>query len=750
MKKIFFLILLFVSVGPLMAQQKAKLSPLTRQCLADEQFLQKSADQSLVLKKTADGKILVGALIKVNDAPKAHSGITALGVNIGTKAGNVWTVKIPKEKLLQFSQLDGISYIQLDEPVRPDLNIVRTNTRSDSVQRGISLPKAYSGKGVVMGVIDFGFDYTHPSVYDTLGSRYRIKRVWELNSNGTPPAGFNYGNELTDTTAMKARGTDNAQQTHGACVAGIAGGSGYGSPNNNRYRGIAYDADLVFVGVRRDSIEKQWLTGGFSDFLDGIGYIFNYAGSVNKPAVVNISWGSQSGPHDGTTLFNEACDNMASSGKIIVMSAGNDGEEKIHLSKSFTANDTLLHTFLDFVPANYKRTWVDMWGDSAKTFCAKVSLFSNGVETKTTGFTCIDDQVHQAVLINDISNDSCIIQFITSKAEYNNKSRLTINLFNKTTDTVMISLKANDGTVHLWNEYYYYGYTNSFVSDFNGFGYSWADTGNTQSTTSDMGSAKSVLLIGAHISKTGWKALDGQSYGYNNYTTGKIAPFSSRGPLTNGASKPDFTAPGLTMATAVSSYETRYAPGGARSPYLVTAYTEPLSNKKFYYCEFTGTSASAPVTSGIVALMLEANPLLSPAQAKRIIQQTAITDIHTGTLPPQGDNTWGYGKINAYAAIKRANQETGLYSFAGTKLDCALFPNPNNGVFMLDYSAEQKDMLKIEAFDLTGKLVKEIPQWETSTGTNTYTLDFSALNKGLYIIKVSSKDGMAVMRTLIQ
>lgn len=750
MKKSFLFLFLVISVSTLVAQQKAKLSPLTSQCIADEQFLKGSSDQSLVLKKTADGKLLVGALIKINDAVKAHSGLSGLGINIGTKAGNIWTVKVPKDKLQQFTQLDGISYIQLDEPVKPDLNVVRTNTRADSVQKGISLPQAYSGKGVVMGVIDFGFDYTHPSVYDTLGSRYRIKRVWELNSNGTPPAGFNYGNELTDTNAMKARGTDNAQQTHGACVAGIAAGSGYGSLTNNRFRGIAYDADLVFVGVRRDSIEQQWLTGGFSDFLDGIAYIFNYAGSVNKPAVVNISWGSQSGPHDGTTLFNEACDNMASAGKIIVMSAGNDGEEKIHLSKSFNTNDTLLRTFLDFVPANYKRTWVDIWGDSAKTFCAKVSLFSNGSEIKSTNFICIDDQVHNMVLTNEVSTDTCTVQFITSKAEYNGKPRLTINLFNKTLDSVLVSVKANDGTLHLWNEYYYYGYTNSFVSDFSNFGYSWADSGNTQSTTSDMGSARSVLLIGAHISKTNWKALDGQTYGYNNYTTGKIAPFSSRGPLTNGSSKPDFTAPGLTMATAVSSFETKYTPSGARSAYLVAAYTEPLTNKKFYYCEFTGTSASAPVTSGIVALMLQANPLLSPAQTKRIIQQTAITDTHTGTLPLQGDNTWGYGKINAYAAVKRATQETGLYSFAGAKLDCALFPNPNNGVFVLDYSAEQKAQLKIEAFDLTGKLVKEIPQWETVAGINIYTLDLSALNKGLYIIKVSSKDGMAVMRTLIQ
>src|SRR5690606_8456946 len=128
---------------------------------------------------------------------------------------------------------------------------------------------------------------------------------------------------------------------------------------------------------------------------------------------------------------------------------------------------------------------------------------------------------------------------------------------------------------------------------------------------------KSVLLVGAHVSTGNWKNINGESFSYN-LTGGKIAPFSSRGPLTNGQTKPDFTAPGLTMATAVSSHSTKYTPTGASKSYVVSEYIEPVSNNKFYYAQFTGTSASAPVASGIVALMLQANPTLSPAQVKRI------------------------------------------------------------------------------------------------------------------------------------
>ena len=144
-----------------------------------------------------------------------------------------------------------------------------------------------------------------------------MKQVWEMESLGIPPTGYSYGHELTDPNQIQLNGTDNPEQTHGTGVCGIAAGSGYGSSDmNRRCRGVAYESDLVFVGVRRDSLENQWLTGGFADFIDGISYIFNYAQTVSKPAVVNISWGAHSGPHDGSNLFNQACNQLSGPGRV--------------------------------------------------------------------------------------------------------------------------------------------------------------------------------------------------------------------------------------------------------------------------------------------------------------------------------------------------------------------------------------------------------------------------------------------------
>src|SRR6218665_2613970 len=259
---------------PLLSQNKVevspKLSPLTKKYLRDIS-VSKRGDKpaGYLYKKGNDGTPYVGALIKVADPAPVEQKITALGAKIGTKAGNIWTVKVPYDKMPDFCQITGISYIQMDEPARSHLDVARKTTRVDSVHEGINLPMKYSGKNVVVGVIDFGFDYNHPTFYDTLHAGYRIKRVWELNGVGTPPLGYTYGNELTDTLLIQAQGTDNNKQTHGTWVAGMAAGSGYGGPNNMRYRGMAYEADLVLVGVRRDSIEQSWMEGSFSDFIDG-------------------------------------------------------------------------------------------------------------------------------------------------------------------------------------------------------------------------------------------------------------------------------------------------------------------------------------------------------------------------------------------------------------------------------------------------------------------------------------------------
>jgi len=758
MKKYFLFSLCAVVALSMFSQNsneaKPKLSPLTKKFVhAILNVKEKGvAPDGFLYKYQINGTPFVSALIKVVEPVLAAKQLNNIDAKVATKAGNVWTVHLPFNKMREMTELSSVLYIQMDEPLSPALEKARQTTRTDSVHAGINLPMPYTGEGVIVGVIDFGFDYNHPTFYDTLHANFRVKRVWEVGSQGTPPAGFSYGYEITDTNLIKAQGTDNAKQTHGAAVAGMAAGSGYMSDTaslNKRFRGMAYESDMVFVGVRRDDISQQWLQGSFTDFLDGINYIFSYAASVGKPCVINISWGSQSGPHDGSTLFNEACANLTGAGKILVMSAGNEGEERIHLSKTFALNDTVVSTFLAFSKPDYKRTWIDVWGEPGQVFCGNVALYKNLIEGSSTNFICIDDNIHNRILINEDGTDTCFVQFISSTSEHNGKPRLTIDIYNKSSDSVGVSIKGGAGsTIHAWNEYYYYGYTKGFQSSFEDLGEAWAVKGNTATTVSDIGSGESVLLVGAYASKVNFSDINGNPWSYSGYVgEGKLVPFSSRGPLTNNTVKPDITAPGLTVATAVSSYDTAYTPTGSKSSSTVNSYFDSALNKTFYYGEFTGTSASAPAASGIVALLLQANPSLTPAQVKEIVTTTAIKDAHTGAISTGGNNNWGFGKINAYAALQKvlAEYPSSIRNQSGEKLDCILFPNPSNGTFSISYNNENDSSIRIEIFNAMGGLILA-EQWHTTQGLNLKTIDLTQYSSGAYLVKVSSENGFATLR----
>ncbi len=749
MKKLYTFFLFSFTL--LSASAQSSLSPHTKLYLRELEEARKSdmVPKGYIHKLLPGGELCVSTLIKVDNKLQADAQLATIGAHVGTKAGDIWTVQVPVNKVSEFIQLKGISYIQVDEPVHPNLDSARKTTRVDSVHAGYNLKIPYSGKNVVVGVIDFGFDYNHPDMWDTAGKQYRIKKVWELNTPGTPPQGYSYGHEMTDEMIIRAQETDNRQQIHGSCVAGMAAGSGYGDElTAKRFRGMAYDADMVFVGVRRDSIGQQWMSGGFSDFIDGIAYIFKYAESVRRPAVVNISWGSQSGAHNGTSLFNQACDNLSGKGKIIVMSAGNDGMEQIHLSKTFTATDTMLRTAVTFSPDNYKRTWVDVWGEKGKTFCAKVTLYKGSMAGNTTQTICLDNDIHDTYLLSGA--DTCYVRFINSTAEYNGKPRMIIDVFNKTSDVFAVTLTAKEGSIHMWNEYYYYGYPYRYTSSFANAGVPGAVGGNNVSTVSDMGSAKSVLLIGAYNSKVRFTNLAGQTanYGLNGYVAGGLSLFSSRGPMTDGRVKPDITAPGLTIATSVNSRDTAYLPGGTQSGGLVGEVVSPIDGRKYYYNEFTGTSAAAPAASGIVALMLQSNPYLTPDEAREIIIATAIEDSYTLNIPDTGSNAWGFGKINAYGAVKMA-EERNKNNFTGNNIDCVLFPNPYTEGFMLDYRTDKADKLNVAVYGITGQQVA-FYEWQTQIGINQHRFATGNLQAGMYIVKVVTPKGNLVYKTIKQ
>jgi len=165
---------------------------------------------------------------------------------IGTKINNIVSLKIPILELSQVENLVGVDVLQVAGRIRPTLNKVLYDIRADSVHAGIDLPQSYTGKDVLIGITDWGFDYTHPNFYDTLLQSTRILAALDqYKTSGPNPNGFNYGTEFSTPTELLNAGSDTANiysyNYHGSHVAGICGGSGAGSP----FRGVAFEAQYL-------------------------------------------------------------------------------------------------------------------------------------------------------------------------------------------------------------------------------------------------------------------------------------------------------------------------------------------------------------------------------------------------------------------------------------------------------------------------------------------------------------------------
>lgn len=699
-----------------------------------------------VFNRGNEGGIFTSTLIKVHDSIDPEA-LTALGAQVGTKAGDIWTVKVPINNVTAFVELAGIAYIEMDQPIGAMMDSARSKTNTDLVHSGFDLPQGYSGEGVVVGIIDYGFDYTHPNFYTEDLTNYRVKRVWEQkNTAGTNPDLFSYGSEFTDSLSLMTQGHDASENTsHGTHVGGIAGGSGGGTADPAVFRGMAPECDLVFVAV--DTDDELWLSTGKADFLDGVSYIFDYAESVGKPAVVNISWGGYVGPRDGTGLFSQAINSITGAGRLLVKSAGNSGGDNLHLFHDFTPEDSVVNSFIKFhsTPA-LDYTNMDLWGEPGEAFCIEFALYQWSNEQAVSSVYCTDDQVYDITLYAD-DGDSCLISLTTEIAQYDNdKPHMFMEITNYASENVLVSVSATSGSIHGWQGHV--SGNRGYASEFENNSFSWATDGDEQYLTGDMASTKEAIVVGAYTSRLSFTNLFGNEVpnAPAGYTVDELALFSSHGPTADGRLKPDITAPGIWVGSSVGSYDDAYQMGGGSWSVVTSQEVSPLNGEEYRFALAAGTSMSSPCVAGIVALLLEQNPTLWPYQLREVLQNTSIIDDFTGPIPAEGVYDWGWGKINAHAAMQYVIEGVGIEQQA-TGTNFLLYPNPVQNTYSISYDSQTSETLTVSVLDLNGRTVST-DNWQVTTGTNTQTFDMTDLPSGMYLVHVSGQVGGGVVRVV--
>lgn len=510
-------------------------------------------------------------------------------------------------------RLEDVEHVAAAEGARPIRPLLDQSVADANITPLHGAPYDLTGTGVVVGIIDTGVDPDHRNFQNSNGTT-RILALWE--QSGTPPVGMGpppglYGVEYGEQAINShLNGTRRLPLTkinpHGTMVAGVAAGNGSQPERCGRpytYTGVATEADIIAVNLIGGGLtENTHVHHAFT-------YIWNHSRVAGRPVVINLSQGTQLGPHDGRSALEQALDaDLQVARRAVVVGAGNAGEGRPHARGTVAANETTTVSFsLDDVETG--ALTIELWYPANDALTVHV-VEPNGVPVPVTAqFALVPGGGAEARILSANGNanrDAC--HRIELRAHDDGSDRDETFYVRKGRWRLVV---ANPGqaTVQFdcWSEGEYKENA-TFLAGPN-------VTADASMTLLTPGTAQHVITVGAHSH------------------AGALAGFSSRGPARAAWSKPEIVAPGvnLTVPTFVE------LGGNCVRDCCVK-----------YYARDSGTSLAAPHVAGLVALLFQRKNNLTNAQIKGILTSTAVPLDPAAVLP---SNDWGYGRLDGVAAL---------------------------------------------------------------------------------------------------
>lgn len=584
-------------------------------------------DRTLVFVKTLDDDA-------VKDYSVAHQ-------------GNIHICHVPISEISKLSEDERIIRIEAQEnTAEADLDSVASCVKIKPVWKEDAsgtaieslLPQAYDGSGTVVGVVDIGIEYTHPTFRSRDDGHIRLVRAWDILNNPNDAkyndkAQFPLGTLLTDTTAIiqQQRTTDSPTQTHGTHTMGIAAGSGWDTP----YRGMAYNADIYavggLVGDNMTYLPENTLQVTTST-LNTLAFqrIFEYADSVGKPAVVSYSISGIQDMTDEDALMNEYLDSLTQKpGHIIVASIGNNGTRHCYMPKS-EETDTV----------------GGIISSSNSTFVLNIST----KQTLTLRITSYNTNQYKDITLDFKPGN-------TKKQSHSGLKWNDYKVFSNIEGLDSLTIGVYSGADGFDSEKVGYDiFFSQTVKSFNTVKYGVEVIGS--GVAADVFCQNGELISGTQYSPTLLGAQVGANIGspgalpavigvgmtaYWELGNGKRWYGSSIGPSLHGFTKPDITAPGYRVASAQNSLYYSKNPGVYGS-----CNWSNYNGERYPWTRMNGTSMSTPCVAGIIALWLQANPMLT---REDIIDVFANTSRHPEEQLQYPNNQYGYGEIDAYKGL---------------------------------------------------------------------------------------------------
>ncbi|MCI0436531.1 MAG: S8 family serine peptidase [Gemmatimonadetes bacterium] len=602
-----------------------------------------------VRRGAAGSEPVLGVFLRIRDAGVLDA-LRAAGAEIGAIVDDIVSARIPLDALERLGTLAGIERVEAARALRIEHDSSLKAIHVEEVRQLVDGEwQGATGRGAIVAIYDTGLDLQHEDFIDDAGST-RVLGLWDQVSSGTPPQGFTRGHYCSPDAIQQVIDTNGAAgcpqrdfHGHGTHVAGSAAGDGAGAtaPDPHRYAGVAPDASLLIVN------------GGpgifFEDLIiDGLTWLRTEALRLSRPAVANLSLGGQFGPHDGSRLYERMIDAISGPGFVVVIAAGNNG---VNGNTTPPLTGRLIHA--RGVPTGTQAVEVDIDipaytpnSDACTGNFVHVSLWYEAadqlrIEVERPAGTRASAGRGELVTQTDANGRIRIDNGASGPNPENGDIEAAIALDgcggSGVPQTGLWKLRvtpAQPGSGQPWDLWITStagpqpvgrtGFDNRFV-------------------IGSPGNARRAITVGAFVSRLCWpsQATAGQICYTQREEPGDLARFSSAGPTRDGRVKPEITAPGLGVMSALSRSTTtsaqRTAPDGVHSVR-------------------EGTSMSTPHVTGAVAVLMQANPQLTPEDAIAAITATATADaftIRTYDSAPGGTGAdwWGAGKLNVRDAL---------------------------------------------------------------------------------------------------